>query len=155
MHSWISNFMGSLNKMQVEDILHHSHSSDHLCAAPLSLWAALGTEELKPHGCSHVQPPCRCLEPINVRFGNTQRVSDVTYASTKSVDLIRNYSEYEGSGASWESSSLEGPKCQWFHVIIYWALYPHTHPFSYKLPHHFPVFHYVVEVKALLSNQNI
>lgn len=37
----------------------------------------------------------------------------------QSVDLIWNYSGYEESEASWESSSLEGPKCQWFHVVIY------------------------------------
>lgn len=57
--------------MQVEDILHHSHSSDHLGIAPLSLGATLGREELKPKGWSHVQPPCCCLETINMPCKNT------------------------------------------------------------------------------------
>lgn len=105
--------------MQVEDILHHSHSSGHLGIAPFSLGATLGREELEPHSWSHVQPPCRCLETINMHCRNTGQGSDVTYTSTKSVGLIWNYSGYEGSGVGWESSSLEGPKCQQFHMIIY------------------------------------
>lgn len=107
--------------MQVEDILHHSHSSDHLGIAPLSLGATLGREEQQPslHGWSHAQPPCCCLETITTHCRNVGLLSDVTYTSTKAVDLIWNYSGYEGSGAGWESSSLEGPKCQQFHMIIY------------------------------------